>query len=119
MHTDDHLTVAVALGTDRARVSCRGELDLATGPILRKRVDELLSANGEHRSLVLIDLTELTFCDSTGIRTLLELADQCGRVGATLRITNVPRNIGRVFEITGTAHTLNVEPATHRGLRRP
>jgi len=109
MDTLDQLTIAISLGPDRARVFLRGELDLATGPILHKSIDDLLTANGQHRSLVLIDLAELTFCDSTGLRTLLEVLERCHRVGTNLRVTNVPANIRRVFELTGTTSALNID----------
>jgi anti-anti-sigma factor len=109
VHTDEQFAVAVSLAPDRARVCCRGELDLATVPTLRTCVDDLLIGSTEHRSLILLDLSELTFCDSTGIKTLLDLADRCRCVGAILRITNVPPKIGRVFDLTGTTRLLNIE----------
>jgi anti-sigma B factor antagonist len=109
MDTVDQLTVAISLGPDRARVFLRGELDLATAPRLHKPVDDLLARNGQHRSLVLIDLAEVTFCDSSGLRALLEIRDRCQRVGTTLRLTNVPADIHRIFELTGTASVLNID----------
>jgi anti-sigma B factor antagonist len=110
MDTVDQLTIATSLGMDRARVFLRGELDLATAPILRESVDELLTGNEHHRSLVLIDLAELSFCDSSGLRALLEIRERCHRVGTNLRLTNVPANVHRVFELTGTTGVLNIEP---------
>ena len=109
MDTLDQLTIAISLGPDRARVFLRGELDLATAPLLRKQVDDLLAGNGQHRSLVLIDLAELTFCDSSGLRALIEIRNQCQRVGTTLRLTNVPADTQRVFELTGTTRVLNID----------
>ena len=109
MDTVDQLTIAISLGPDRARVFLRGELDLATAPLLHKQVDDLLTGNGQHRSLVLIDLAELTFCDSSGLRALLEILDRCQRVGTTLRLTNVPADIHRIFELTGTTSVLNID----------
>jgi anti-anti-sigma factor len=109
MDTLDQLTIAISLGPDRARVFLRGELDLATASLLHKRIDELLAGNGQHRSLLLIDLGELTFCDSSGLRALLEILDRCHRLGTNLRVTNVPANIHRVFELTGTTSVLNID----------
>ena len=109
MDTVDQLTIAISLGPDRARLFLRGELDLATAALLHKRVDELLASHGQHRSLVLIDLAEVTFCDSSGLRALLEILDRCHRVGTSLRLTNVPANVHRVFELTGTTGALSIE----------
>jgi anti-anti-sigma factor len=109
MDTVEQLTIAISLGPDRARVFLRGELDLATAPLLREHVDDLIVGNGQRRSLVLIDLGELTFCDSSGLRALLEVLDRCQRVGINLRVTNVPANTRRVFEVTGTTSVLNID----------
>jgi anti-sigma B factor antagonist len=108
MDARDQLTIAISLGPDRARVYLRGELDLATAPLLHQHLDDLLAGNGQHRSLVLIDLADLTFCDSSGLRVLLHILDRCQRVGTNLRLTNVPANIHRVFELTGTTSVLNI-----------
>ena len=110
MDTVDQLTIAVSLGPDRARVFLCGELDLATAPLLHKHVDDLLAGNGRHRSLVLVDLAEVSFCDSSGLRALLDIVDRCQRVGTNVRLTNVPANIHRVFELTGTTGLLNIDP---------
>jgi len=105
------LAVTISLGLDRARIFLRGELDLGTAPLLRKGVDDVLGKSGEFRSLVLVDMDELTFCDSSGIRVLLEIADQCRRVGTNLRISNVPDNIRRVLEMSGASSALNIDSA--------
>jgi anti-sigma B factor antagonist len=110
MDTLDQLAIAISLGPNRARVFLRGELDLATAPILHNSVDGLLAGNGQHPALLLIDLADLTFCDSSGLRALLRILERCHRVGTNLRLVNVPANVHRVFELTGTTGVLNIEP---------
>ena len=117
MDTLDQLTIATSLGPDRARVFLRGELDLSTAPTLHKHIDDMLAGNGQHRSLVLIDLGELAFCDSSGLRALLEIVDRCQRVGTNLRLTNVPANIHRIFELTRTTSMLNIDTNSGGGRR--
>jgi anti-sigma B factor antagonist len=51
------------------RVALRGELDLGTAARLEQALD---AADGP----VLLDLRELTFMDSTGVRVLLEAAER-------------------------------------------
>ena len=109
MDTVDQLTIATSLGPDRARVFLRGELDLATAPLLHKHIDALRAGNGQHRALVLLDLAEVTFCDSSGLRALLEILDRCHRVGTNLRLTNVPPSVHRLFQLTGTTSVLNID----------
>jgi anti-anti-sigma factor len=52
------------------RVCLSGELDLATIPLARAKVEELLSAG---RGPVVLDLTRLDFIDSAGLRFAAEL----------------------------------------------
>jgi len=109
MRHAEPLAVEVSLGPDRARVFIRGELDLATAPALQQRVGELLATNGQHRSLVVLDLDELTFCDSSGLRALLQLADHSRQVGTTLRLTNVGARLRQLLELTHTTTRFNID----------
>jgi len=106
---EQQLTIAISIGPDRARVFLRGELDLATGPLLHQHIDDLVTGNGQRHSVVFIDLAEVTFCDSSGLRALLQIVDRCHRLDTNLRLTNVPANIQRVFELTGTTRLLNID----------
>ncbi|MGW3492673.1 STAS domain-containing protein [Streptomyces sp. NPDC001020] len=45
-----------------------GELDLITSPVLRQRVHDAV-ADGRHR--LVLDLTEVVFCDSSGVGVLI------------------------------------------------
>ncbi len=51
-------------------VSVAGELDLSTAQELAHRIDERL---GDGATNVMLDLSELTFMDSSGLRLLIEL----------------------------------------------
>ena len=66
---DFDLTVARQDGT--CRLTLRGELDLATAA----RLEQALAAAGDD---VVLDLRDLTFMDSTGVRVLLEAAEGHG-----------------------------------------
>jgi anti-anti-sigma factor len=45
-----------------------GELDLVTSPVLRQRVHDVV-AEGRHR--LVLDLSEVFFCDSSGVGVLI------------------------------------------------
>ena len=66
--TEFNFDLQVERNGERARVAVRGELDLGTAGRLERCLDELL----ERREPVLLDLRELTFMDSTGLRALLK-----------------------------------------------
>jgi anti-sigma B factor antagonist len=80
-----------------ARLTLRGELDLATAA----RLEQALAQSGDD---VLLDLRGLTFMDSTGVRVLLEAAE-AGPAG--LQIVLPPGGDVRVtIEETGIAPLL-------------
>ena len=53
----------------------RGELDIATAPALRHEFETVFSDGAVE--MIVVDLTELAFLDSTGIRLLLEMNEAC------------------------------------------
>ena len=102
------LSIAISLGPNRARIFLRGELDLKTVETLHARFDETFSRD-DRRSLILLDLSDITFCDATGLHALTDLADKCRRLGATLRLVNVPPSTHRVI-------ALSIKPRTPKML---
>ncbi|WP_266384654.1 STAS domain-containing protein [Streptomyces canus] len=49
-------------------LSVTGELDLVTSPVLRQRVHDVV-AEGRHR--LVLDLSDVYFCDSSGVGVLI------------------------------------------------
>jgi anti-anti-sigma factor len=92
-------------GADRVRLRIRGELDLASAPTL----DDAVAALGSSPpSLILLDLAEMTFFDSSGLRVLMRVAGRCRDFGATVRLLNLPAQARRVMELTGTLDRFDV-----------
>ena len=80
------------------RVQVRGELDLSTSPQLGDALERELDAG---RSVV-VDLSRVTFIDSTALNTLVGALRSCESNGGALLLSgNLPAQVSRVFEITG------------------
>jgi anti-sigma B factor antagonist len=79
-------------------VTVRGEVDLATASDLESFVR---SALVEAPDGVVLDLAQLTFIDSSGLRVLVALAKDAESRGTALALRNLPRHAQRVFELTG------------------
>ena len=78
-------------------ISLYGEFDLAAAESLP---DWASSVKG--RSNVEVDMTGLTFMDSSGLREILKLRDNVESRGDALALRIVPGSeVERVFEITG------------------
>jgi len=81
----------------------RGALDVATAPILDARIGELRGAG--FRRLIL-DLSQLGFMDSTGLRLMLTWDAEARQDGFSIEFVPGRPAVQRVFELTGTASML-------------
>lgn len=79
---------------DRTVLAVLGELDLATVDGVRARLDAL---RAERRPVVL-DLDGLEFMDSTGIRLVLQAAQDGAQTGWDFTITRGSSAVRRVFQ---------------------
>ncbi len=92
--------------TDRdgtVRLVLRGELDLAVADELRRAVADAFATTPP---TVLIDLSGLRFIDSTGLRVVLEARELAAESGVELQLRRGPREVQRVFSLTGTEDAL-------------
>jgi anti-anti-sigma factor len=80
------------------RVRPCGELDLASVDQLDWQLRELRETGFDQIEL---DLSALTFIDSTGLRLVLEWDNVAQRDGLRLRLRPGPPAVQRVFEVTG------------------
>ena len=93
-------------------VTLRGELDLATGPVLDRTIERALDEAPEATSLVL-DLTDVTFIDSSGVKTLIRARRQLrGRdpVAGQLVVCNVQPPVHRILGLLGIGSLAAVHP---------
>ncbi len=82
---------------DGVELALKGELDLST---IEKVEQELTRAeDGGHR-LIVLDLSGLTFLDSTGLRTIVTADQRARRSGRRVVILKGPATVHRVFTIT-------------------
>ena len=87
----------------RATLTPVGELDLATTPRLKQYLTTL---ERTHTELVVIDLRQLTFLDSTGIAALVAADEHARRDGWSLAIVKGPPQVQRVLELCGLTEAL-------------
>jgi anti-anti-sigma factor len=98
----------VVRGESRMHIAPSGELDIATAPQLEHAISE---ATSEPVSELVLDLRELTFMDSSGLRTLAQANVKAEQAGTALSIWRGPRQIERVLEISGLGPLLPLADA--------
>ena len=79
-----------------------GELDMATVPELEAAMQ---TARGRASGVVL-DLSAVTFIDSTGVSFVMRAHNEATQVGFRLELVPGPPVVQRVFELVGMAHRL-------------
>jgi anti-sigma B factor antagonist len=90
-------------GTD-ARVSAVGEIDLASTPYLDTALDGLTSNDAVRK--IIVDLSGVTFLDSSGLHALFKRARGAEVDGYELEVVRTPAHIRRLFTLTGLDHVV-------------
>ena len=83
-----------------AVVAVSGELDLASGPELEAELDQL---SGPDIQLVVIDLRNLDFMDSTGLSILVRAHQRLAGEGAEMGLVKGSQQVQRLLDLTGVA----------------
>ena len=87
------------------RLTPIGELDLATAPLLESAFDAVF--RDDDAEVIVVDLTELNFMDSTGIHLLIRMHAACEDAGR-LRVINGSRAVERMLDLTGVRAQLPI-----------
>lgn len=90
---------------EAAVVAVSGELDLASGPELEAELDQL---SGPTTPLVIIDLRQLDFMDSTGLSILVRAHQRLAGEGCELGLVRGSQQVQRLLDLTGVAERLRV-----------
>lgn len=99
------LDVETRPGDGFVQVVLRGELDLST---VEKVESELGAVDARDEKLVVLDLSGLSFLDSTGLRLMVTANQRAQEGGRRLVIVKGPEPVQRVFSITKLDETLDM-----------
>lgn len=100
MAVRDQLQIDVRHDGGRAILVLAGELDLASAEILQRAVDDPTLAA---EPMLVLDLEQLQFIDSTGLRIILKALERCRSRGQEFAITRGSPQVQRLLSITGVA----------------
>jgi anti-anti-sigma factor len=101
----DELRITVTAGTARTLVALAGECDLNTGRELR---DVLTSEVSRGAQRLIVDLSALTFMDSTGMQVLLSTRSVLAVRGGALVLVAPQPVVARALELTGADQVIPV-----------
>ncbi|MEE1755949.1 STAS domain-containing protein [Streptomyces sp. SP18CS02] len=90
-----------------------GELDHHTAELLRAPLE---AAIDQGRSRLVVDCSQLVFCDSTGLNVLLGARLKAEAAGGAVHLAAMQPVVARVFEITGAEAVFTVHDSLESAL---
>ncbi len=103
--SDESLTIDI---DDDGALVVHGDIDMAGGPVL-----EAAMLQREESQPLVIDLGDVSFIDSSGLRSLLGASRRARQRGADVVLRSVGPEVARLLDITGTTSQFVIE--SHRG----
>lgn len=97
-------------GDGVVRLAMSGDLDMATTGLLQRRVAATLEQDRPRR--LVVDVADVTFCDSSGIHAFLLAREAANRRGVTFVLANPSGITRRTLEITGLLERLTTPSLT-------
>jgi anti-sigma B factor antagonist len=86
-------------------IGVSGELDLASSPALEHELD---SGSAAQAPVVIVDLRELEFMDSTGLSVLVRAHQRATENGQQFVVVRGPQQVQRLLTLTGVADRLTL-----------
>lgn len=86
-----------------------GDIDLSNSPILRKKIAESIN----HESNILIDLSDVTYMDSSGLATLVEAMQKITKNNGKFKISGLKGEVKNIFEIARLNDVFSIYEDTH------
>lgn len=107
------LSVDVRRVTDPTTVELRltGELDVTTSPLLQTVVEQVLTARRtRHATLLVVDMSGVSFADASGISPLLLARALLGRRGGRCELRHCRRGVLRLLRLLELSDLVAGEP---------
>jgi anti-sigma B factor antagonist len=92
---------------ERTILDVAGEVDVYSAPTLRDRIADLLESSPPS---LIVDLSSVSFLDSTGIGTLVAGLNRAVQLGGTLSLVCDHDRILKLFRITGLDAVFTIHP---------
>ncbi|WP_433248234.1 STAS domain-containing protein [Streptosporangium sp. CA-135522] len=112
---DPAFAVSAGLHDDAIIVRPAGELDLASTPILRAQLERIWALPDV--AVLIMDLSEVTFCDSTGLAVLIATLRRSRERGARLMLAGITGMLVRLLALTGLRDAFAIYPDVTEALR--
>lgn len=97
------MQIKAQINNDTTVVTLSGEVDLSNSPILRKKLLESINTN------ILVDLSDVSYMDSSGLATLIEAMQKVNKNGRTFKLTGVKGAVKNILEIARLTEVFSIQ----------
>ncbi|GLY11797.1 anti-sigma factor antagonist [Bacillus badius] len=108
-----NITIDVKEMEQQTKVKIAGEIDAYTAPKLRETV---FPYTEKDQARIVIDLSEVSYMDSTGLGVFVGLFKSLNANGGTLQLIGLSERLRRLFDITGLADIMNINSEVEGGV---
>ncbi|NLC55794.1 MAG: STAS domain-containing protein [Armatimonadetes bacterium] len=105
--------VRVVLNGEIAEIACPPECDTEAAAEVE---DAMTRVVRDGRRLLLVDLSQVRYLDSSGVRMLLRARGEAEALGGQVVVVGLQRQPRRVLELLGLRQVLRCEPSREAGL---
>lgn len=102
-------------GAAATSITLRGELDSATAAAV---LDQFDSVSSSRRTPVVLDLADLAFIDSAGLRSIIMIQQLASQRDVALTVVPPPEPLLELLDVTGLTEHLVLSPGVAEQLRR-
>lgn len=90
-----------------------GEIDINTAPQVKKFLDKLIGAK---KGKIILNLKDVSYVDSSGLATMVEILKGMRSYGGKLKLTNLSTKVKNLFEITKLEKLFDIDSEEEEAL---
>lgn len=98
------LNSRVQTSNDTKLVSLEGRIDMSNA----EKFEDLILTDMDLLQKIELDLSDLTFIDSTGVGYLVSVIKKCKQKNISFKMSNVPEGVEQILEIIGVYDVLKL-----------
>ncbi len=92
---------------DSVTIELSGEIDVSNAEAARRQIHAWTAS--ARPNVVTLDLTDLSFCDSSGLRALLDVRSDCAPFASRVVLRDAQPAVQRVLDLTGIGEMFTAE----------
>ena len=101
------MSITVTSRDDALTITLSGEIDHHGARAMMAQLDDVIASRLPAR--LVLDMSGVTFMDSSGIAVLLRALRRSEHIGGTLRVTSIPTQARRVLDAAGVGRLITLD----------